>query len=97
MKTRKIVLAGFLLTGFILFTTAISNAQLKGNGNITKEAREIESFNNIELSSVFHAFIKQNDQQYVYIETDENILGKIHTKVKDNKLILSKKLLCQLS
>ncbi|MDM8160474.1 head GIN domain-containing protein [Labilibaculum sp. K2S] len=79
-----IVLLSFLLSSNV-------NARFwskKGNGNIQKENREIASFSVISASMGINVYIVQGDKESLIVETDENLLDNITTRVKGNELII---------
>jgi hypothetical protein len=60
----------------------------KGNGKITKQDRNVSTFNSIEISGAYSVFVKQDSVQSVSVEADENLQSLIRTKVENNKLII---------
>jgi hypothetical protein len=86
MKTLKLTLAGMMLLT-LAFTSV--KAQTRGNGNVTTQERQIPDFNAINVSCAIHLYISQGDRQMVKVETDENLQGKILTKVNNGTLQLS--------
>lgn len=86
MKTLKLT-----LTGMMLLTLAFTSvkAQTKGNGNVTIQERQVSSFSAINVGCAIHLYLSQGDNQVVKVETDENLQGKIVTKVNNGTLHLS--------
>ena len=64
---------------------------VKGSGNVIKENRELSAFNAIDVGSAFHVFIKIGEPQSLLIETDDNLIPLIETKVKNGELTISTK------
>jgi hypothetical protein len=59
---------------------------LRGNGNVTKETRKIESFDGIKASAGINVFLFQGDEEKVVVEADENLHECIKTEVKGSTL-----------
>lgn len=74
----------------MLFSLAFTSvhAQTKGNGNVTTETRELASFEAIKVGCAIKLHLSQGDQQSVKVETDENLQGRIITKVTNGTLNL---------
>lgn len=75
----------------MLLTLAVTGvkAQTKGNGNVTTQERQVSSFDAINVGCAIHLYLSQGDKQSVKVETDENLQGKIVTKVNNGTLNLS--------
>ncbi|MGQ1908329.1 head GIN domain-containing protein [Marinifilum sp. RC60d5] len=63
----------------------------RGNGNVQKQKREINSFSKISSSSGIDVYIVQGDSESVTVEADENLLEYIVTDVKGDELIIKTK------
>jgi len=63
----------------------------KGSGNVIKETRTVSTFHGIEAGSAFEITVKKGDVQSLEVETDDNIMPLIKSKVKDGILELSTK------
>ncbi|NVO19087.1 MAG: DUF2807 domain-containing protein [Bacteroidetes bacterium] len=86
MKTLK----NSLIVALILLAfTASVNAQSKGNGNITRQDRQVAAFDAIEVGCAINLFLSQGETQSVSVEADENLQEKINTKVSNGLLSLS--------
>lgn len=55
--------------------------QVKGDGKIVKEARQLESFDGIALAGPFELKLRQSDTQRVELEADSNLLPLVETRV----------------
>src|SRR5665811_1495572 len=86
MKTLKLTIAGMML-----LTLAFNSvkAQTKGNGNVTKQERQVSSFDAIKVGGAINLIIKQGNQQEVTVQTDENLQSHMITKVTNGTLTLS--------
>jgi hypothetical protein len=81
-----VILALFLFPGFN--NTAYSQ-WVKGDGNVTKESRDLPEFSGITVGDAFEVIITQGSPQKVEIETDANLIPKIESTVKEGVLHLS--------
>lgn len=81
----------YVLSALFFFTNCTLNAQFgkKGNGNIVKTERNVESFTGIDVGGSVHLTIKQGDQQKVEVETDENLQESIKTSIDGQTLKIS--------
>ncbi|MBK7028794.1 MAG: DUF2807 domain-containing protein [Bacteroidales bacterium] len=86
MKTFKWTSA-FLL--FTLLSSTNIEAQVKGDGNVVKQERQVASFNSINVGCAINLFFTQGDVQQVAVEIDENLQDKLKTKVNNGELVLS--------
>jgi phage shock protein PspC (stress-responsive transcriptional regulator) len=79
---------------FVLFAVVsagiISQAVLcvNGNGNIVNETRELEGFSKIELGGSGTMIITQGEEYSVVVETDENILEHVDTRLRGSTLTI---------
>lgn len=91
MKQLSINLSILILA--LLTTTTNLNAQKKwkGDGNVVKEKRTVEAFDQLELSGVFNVQISQGDKEEVIVETDQNLQPLVETVNENGKLIIKSK------
>lgn len=61
-------------------------AQVRGNGNVEKQERNLGDFTGIEVRSGIDLIVNQGDQPNVVIETDENLQKYIITEVESGIL-----------
>jgi len=73
----------------VLSTVQTGYSQVKGNGNVVFEERNVSDFTEIEVGGIFTVIIKQGDKQTVNLETDSNLSDKIKTDVIGGKLSIS--------
>ena len=59
---------------------------IKGSGNIIIEDRKVSGFDKILVTGVGKVIITQGDSESLSIETDENLMEYIETKVNGNTL-----------
>jgi hypothetical protein len=77
------------LFAIISFTTfAQPWSKVEGNGNITKEVREVGNFTAIASGGSWDVVISYNTDKTVVIEADENLIQYIKTEVEGGKLII---------
>jgi len=88
-KIFAVIVGIFLLTEL---TSCIFNINgIKGNGNITKENRNITDFSEIEVSGAYKVYLTQGNSSTLTIEGDENLMQYVTTKNVDDDLIISSK------
>ncbi len=83
--------ASLLIVALAFLLSSSVNAQFwgeKGNGNVQKQDREIGSFSVISASSGLDVYVIQGDKESLTVETDENLMEYIITRVKGDELIL---------
>ncbi|NOY38051.1 MAG: DUF2807 domain-containing protein [Chlorobi bacterium] len=68
-----------------LFSGSLT-AQIRGNGNIVRQTRDVGPFNGIIVRSGIDLFISQTGNPSVEIKSDENLQQYIITEVKDGIL-----------
>lgn len=92
MKTntikRSIILT--LILSFIGFT-AIQAQQVKGNGNVQSQDRNVGSFSGIKNSCSADIFISKGESGSIRVVADENLLEYISTTVQDGILVIDTK------
>jgi hypothetical protein len=82
---KKIML---LALPFILLAGCVVNIQdsITGNGNVTKQVRDVSGFTGIKVSSGIDVILTQGEPQRVEVEADENLQDWILTDVTGNVL-----------
>jgi putative autotransporter adhesin-like protein len=73
----------------IIMTIVFANpllAQIKGNGEITKQLYDVEDFDAIVVSGARNVILSQGDEFKVEVETDSNIHDYIKLSVTNGKL-----------
>jgi len=93
MKTRSLLIGvGIAIAVYIFLPfNSFNIIGTKGSGNIIKETRTVSSFHGIDAGSAFEIIVKKGDVQSLEIETDDNIMPQIKSKVKEGILELSTK------
>ncbi|RLD44441.1 MAG: hypothetical protein DRI89_03145 [Bacteroidetes bacterium] len=88
MKTIINQMITVIITALI-FSVTITNAQVRGNGNVVSEDRNVSSFTSIEVNNSADIYITEGNSNTIIVKTDENILPIITTKVSDGVLKVS--------
>ncbi|MBN1415558.1 MAG: DUF2807 domain-containing protein [Bacteroidales bacterium] len=84
-----VYLAGLLIMAFCLSSCeGIWPNCIDGNGEIITSQRDVGSFDRIETNGDFQVFIYVGDTGYVEVESDENLMGAIITRVYKDELII---------
>ena len=60
--------------------------RISGSGNVIKETRNVGKFTGLNAASAFKIYVKQGSPQSVVIESDDNIIDIIETKVSNGVL-----------
>ncbi len=81
-KAIAILIIGLLFTGTALF----AQREIKGNGNVVKEERNIQSFTEVSISSAFEVYLTQGNREELIVEIDENLLEGVKTEVVGGRL-----------
>ncbi len=81
-----------VFTLLTLSASAFGNwKQIKGNGNLKKETREVSNFTKLSNSGSMNVVISYGSSNSITVEADENLLEYIETNVEDNKLKIKTK------
>jgi hypothetical protein len=87
MKSLKIFL--ITLVSLTLIASCINgqiHKTVRGNGDVVKKDRNVESFDGIKVSSGVSVYLRQGDKESVTVEADENLHEYIITEVKGGVL-----------
>lgn len=78
-----------LLFGLTLFTSCDKDDDtLIGSQNLTSEMRQVSEFTKLKSTGVFDVTITQGVGQSVEVTADDNIIGRVRTKVVNGELRL---------
>ena len=88
MAAKKIIYLGILIT--ILFAGCRYNNDIKihGNGELTTEKRNVQTFSEIDSRIAGDIYITQDQEQSLVVEAQENILDILITKVVGDRLVI---------
>ncbi len=80
---KSLLKLGLLSLVIVVFSSTSIYAErgVRGNGDVEKETRNINSFDAIDISSAFEVELTQSGSESLVIEADENILEHIYTEV----------------
>lgn len=76
---------------FVLFYALQGSAyavHVKGSGRIIKEARNLEVFDRISVTGTCDLHVSQDPQQSLSVETDDNIMKHVRTRVMKGELVI---------
>jgi Putative auto-transporter adhesin, head GIN domain len=73
----------------ILALVSCTFAQTRGSGKIISESRDVSGFTGIALESTGDITITQGESESLSIETDDNLLPLLTSKVENGVLVLS--------
>ena len=87
MKAKQIQLYVILASIILLISSCwFIGPSVKGNGNVTEEIRQLEEFNQIEVSRGMNVYITQGSPAKVVVIADNNLHEVIETKVESGIL-----------
>ncbi len=72
-------------------SSSSSGATTQGSDETASESRDVSGFEEVELRGVGNLSIQQGDSESLTVEAEEDVLPKIRTKVKNNRLIIGPK------
>jgi hypothetical protein len=87
----------FLVILFFLPTLAcgtvstVSTNHVRGSGKIVTQTIDVNNFDSVSLEGSGNVYIVQGDSESVTVETDDNILPLLETKVNGHELVLGMK------
>lgn len=84
MRAKVFIIA--LLT--VISLTGCRYWGVRGNGDIAKEDRSIGEFTELEVSGAFVVYVQLDEEPYLEIETDENLMSYIEIYSRGDKLII---------
>lgn len=96
MTKKYLLLSGFaafilLIAGiivYVLLTVEVSET-IEGDGNITEEKREVQSFNQILVENSLKVYYARDDEFSIRVVADENLLEYIQTEVNEGQLTVT--------
>lgn len=85
MKTKSLLLIiAFLTSGLLAYSGPAK--RIKGSGNVIKETRQLDSFHSIDVGGAFEIELIKSNEEKIIIETDDNIMPYIKTRVSGGEL-----------
>jgi hypothetical protein len=76
----------FTFTLIALLLSACGVRTIRGSGNVVTEERDVSGFDSVTLSGYGQVIITQGDAEALAIETDDNLMQYIETKVSGRTL-----------
>jgi hypothetical protein len=61
------------------------------SSNVTSESRDVSGFDEVELTGVGELSIQQAESESLMVEAEEDVIPKIRTEVKNNRLVIGPK------
>lgn len=88
MKTSMKTYLFMLLLPFISTSCMVTlpTERVRGSGRVVLEEREVSGFDEIKVTGAGRVFITQGDSESLTIETDDNLLEYIETRVRGKTL-----------
>ena len=90
MKTSQLLSFALIFTFLLTLQSGCTYGfiGIKGNGNVVKQERQLNSFGALDVGGAFKVFLTQGDKEFVIVEADENLLDVISTEVRGNTLVI---------
>ncbi|MFD2246707.1 head GIN domain-containing protein [Pontibacter ruber] len=85
VKFYATTLAVFALTLLLTDVPALAQ-QLRGNGKIITQERQVSGFTGIEIGGGFQVEVSKGSKEGVRLEVEENLMDRVKTEVKDGVL-----------
>lgn len=85
MKTKQILTLVAAIFFGIVFTACDKK---NGNGNITSETRQLDSFSKVEVAGAYSVYVNHESKSEVRIEAESNLIQYIRTEVSNGVLII---------
>ncbi|MDN3724664.1 head GIN domain-containing protein [Aequorivita sp. SDUM287046] len=73
---------------FYILISCNDDDMVVGSGRMVTETRSVENFSKVKSEGVFEVTITQGPVQSLEITADDNVIGRVETKVIDNELRL---------
>lgn len=61
---------------------------ISGNGDVVEEARDVDGFTGVEVSTGIDVYLTQGNDFEVVVEADENLIDVIITELRGDKLVV---------
>lgn len=85
MKTKFAAII-LIIAGIALSMMSFDTYRVKGSGNVISETRNVSGFHGIDVGSAFEVVLVKSAEEKIVIETDDNIMPIIRTKVANGIL-----------
>ena len=87
MKAKSIFKLLILSFTLVIISSGLF-AQIRGNGDVVQQQRNVSEFSGVSVKSGIDLFIKQGGSSSVEIKADENLQQYIITEVRDDILYI---------
>jgi hypothetical protein len=77
-----------LLATSLILALAVGACGNSGSGTIVSEERSANDFDRVFVRGEGNVYISQGDEVSVVVETDDNLISRVYTEVKDGTLEL---------
>ena len=84
----KHIIAFQFLALFAFLSSCDTDDTINGSGNLTSESRDVGAFTRVSSEGVFEVTINQGATQSVEITADDNVIGRVRTRVVNDELQL---------
>jgi hypothetical protein len=92
MKMLNLTLAILIISASMMFTSCMASLGcIDGSGNIKTEERNVGDFDKVVLSGNADIYIEQGTTQSVKVETDDNLMQYVTTRINGKTLIVETK------
>lgn len=85
MKSKQILSIITVIIFGVVFASCEKN---KGNGQITSETRQLDSFSKVEVAGAYIVYVNHDSKSEVKIEAESNLIQYIRTEVKNGILTI---------
>lgn len=86
--TAILMAAGLLVPGCRHDVFDPSSDRIVGSGKIVSEERSVPTFNGIQMNGTADVVITQSPTQSLRVEADDNIIGRLRTRVESGTLVI---------
>lgn len=91
MKNFNLYIPALSIIIILVLSINVKSQEVKGNGNVVKEIRKVDSFSEIVAEGVLSVYLSQGNTESIIVETDKNLQPYVITNVKGNSLIIKNK------
>lgn len=91
MKTKANFFLMIALVAVLTSSCIVNAGGTRGNGKISMESRDASAFNSIKVAGSANVIIEQGGKHSITVETDENIMSLIETKISGGELTIDTK------
>ena len=82
------IIIALLWTGCSKNETTVGTDHIVGSGRLVSEIRPVAAFDGIQVTNFGKVFITQDTVESLRIESDDNMIGRVHTSVNNGVLVV---------